>query len=284
MKHEYRNITKDEFISAILEFKTLKEIYKHLKIGKHGFNNLSEKYNVVYDDLINIEKLKEETRQRKIQNHKLSWERKTEEEKLSFRQKVSEANKEWWKNVDDNKKEEIKKNISLSLMTMDPEKKKRRLSLMGKSMSNKLLTRTDKEKDDFYNKVLMTKKRNNTFNASTLELNVYDILKSKFKQVYHNHKTNGYPFTCDFYIGDVDLYIECNFHWTHGGKPFEGTSDDLDKLSLWKEKAINSKFYVNAIDVWTSRDVRKKETFIKNKLNYKIYYTYDEFLFDFEIK
>ena len=34
------------------------------------------------------------------------------------------------------------------------------------------------------------------------------------------------PFACYFYIPSLDLFIECNYRWTHGGKPYEGTEDD----------------------------------------------------------
>ena len=40
------------------------------------------------------------------------------------------------------------------------------------------------------------------------------------------NKYDRYPFACDFYISSLDLFIECNYHWTHGGKPYEGTEDD----------------------------------------------------------
>ena len=33
------------------------------------------------------------------------------------------------------------------------------------------------------------------------------------------NKYDRYPFACDFYISSLDLFIECNYHWTHGGKP-----------------------------------------------------------------
>jgi hypothetical protein len=65
------------------------------------------------------------------------------------------------------------------------------------------------------------------------------------------------------------LYIEIQGTWTHGFHPFdENNKSDIDKLKLWKEKAITSNFYKGAIDVWTIRDVIKRETAKKNNLNY----------------
>ena len=63
------------------------------------------------------------------------------------------------------------------------------------------------------------------------------------------------------------MYIECNYHWTHGGHPFNpNNQEDVQKLNKWKLK--NSKFYDQAIYVWTILDIKKRNIAIKNKLNY----------------
>ena len=46
-------------------------------------------------------------------------------------------------------------------------------------------------------------------------------------------------------------------------------------LEEWKIKSKISKFYVNAIEVWTKRDVEKFEIAKKNKLNYITIYSKD---------
>lgn len=130
-------------------------------------------------------------------------------------------------------------------------------------------------------KIYSTKKANNSFNISEPENNVYQLLLSKFSQSnierqYFNKEL--YPFNCDFYIKSLDLYIECHFNWTHGGRPFDSTNEDCTKqLNDWKEKAKSSKFYQNAIYTWTDLDVRKLQTFMKNCLSYKIFYNYKDF-------
>lgn len=63
-----------------------------------------------------------------------------------------------------------------------------------------------------------------------------------------------------------------NLHWTHGGKPFTGSAEDLLLLAHWEEKARTSKFYRNAIVVWTQKDVEKYSYMEKNNLNFKIFY------------
>ena len=50
--------------------------------------------------------------------------------------------------------------------------------------------------------------------------------------------------------------------------------DDIEKLNKWKQK--NTKFYNNAIDVWTKRDQLKIKTAKDNNLNYKAFYSLNE--------
>ena len=74
---------------------------------------------------------------------------------------------------------------------------------------------------------------------------------------------------CDFYLPDYDLYIEINGIWTHGEHPFDPTDiKDIEQLNVWIEKSNHSKFYKNAINVWTKRDVLKRNTAKQNKLNF----------------
>ena len=92
--------------------------------------------------------------------------------------------------------------------------------------------------------------------------------------MYNNIKTqfsdNRYPFLCDFYIEKLDLFIEYNGHWTHGSHPFDiNNKNDILKLNYWRDKSVNSRFYNNAINVWTIRDTNKRQTAILNNLNYK---------------
>lgn len=91
------------------------------------------------------------------------------------------------------------------------------------------------------------------------------------------YKEERYPYFCDFYIPKKDLFIELNLFWTHGGKFFEGTVEDLNKLKIWKEKAKTSKFYRNAIKTWTIEDLEKLNYAKKNNLNYIALHEYEKF-------
>lgn len=128
-------------------------------------------------------------------------------------------------------------------------------------------------------KVYLTKKKNNSFNISKEEENLYKWLseQNKTKTIYRQYKDlKRYPYYCDFYIVEDDLFIELNYHWTHGEKPYDPNDLECQKqLAQWQEKAKTSQFYKQAIETWTIRDVEKRKCAIKNHLNYKVLYKSD---------
>lgn len=133
------------------------------------------------------------------------------------------------------------------------------------------------------NKSIQTKIKNNTINKSKLEDNVYEIILSKFNNVYRQYKTNVYPFACDFYIPELNLYIETNFHWTHGNEPFnENSKKCIDILNIWNKKSKESKFYRNAVKVWVVSDPLKRKTAKEHNLNWIEFFNMKEFMKWFE--
>ena len=63
------------------------------------------------------------------------------------------------------------------------------------------------------------------------------VLKENNINYKTQYKSELYPFCCDFYFPDNDLYLEINAHWTHGYHPFDSTNkDDLLLLEQWKKK------------------------------------------------
>lgn len=129
-------------------------------------------------------------------------------------------------------------------------------------------------------KISDTKRKNNSFNISKPEKEILKLLQSKFSNVKHQYKSEKYPFNCDFYIPDLDLYIEYQGHFTHNFKPFEGTSEDLEKIKLWKNK--NTKLYGIAIKVWTVRDPLKRQIAKENNLNWIEFFNMKQFMDWFE--
>ena len=157
-------------------------------------------------------------------------------------------------------------------------------------------TKSSQYKDKYKNKIYVeevtrktyqTKKINQSFTTSKLESIIYNLLKEKFPDCKRWYKEDPkYPFECDFYISFLDLFIEINFHWTHGFHPYNPQDPkDQETVRLWKEKAkeLNYKgkpkdFYKNAIYTWTVRDPLKRETARKNNLNWLEFFSMEEFL------
>ena len=105
-----------------------------------------------------------------------------------------------------------------------------------------------------------------TFNTSKPEEIVFNIL-SLIYDVKRQYRSDVYPFSCDFYIPILDLYIEYNGTWTHGGHPFDDTNEnDLSIVQSWKDK--HTKYYDNAIYTWTELDIRKRKVAHDNGLNH----------------
>lgn len=156
----------------------------------------------------------------------------------------------------------------------DIEKIKKKISLnVQKSMNKK----SKQEWNIICNKQYMTKKKNNSFNISKPEKIIESKLKEIFNNIHKQYKSKKYPFNCDFYIEDIDLYIEINFHWTHGYKPFNNTEEDKFFLKKWLNKSKNSKFYKKAILIWTQKDVVKRQTALNNKLNWIEFFNMEQF-------
>ena len=115
-------------------------------------------------------------------------------------------------------------------------------------------------------------------NESSWEAKLYNALiehNIKFEQ--HYNKDSRYPYQCDFYLIDTDTFIEINGFWMHGMHWFNSNNkDDLNKLTVWKEKAKTSNMYKVAITVWTKSDLEKRDYAIKNNLNYIVLWTLND--------
>ena len=127
-------------------------------------------------------------------------------------------------------------------------------------------------------KIYETKKRNHSFNVSTPENLIYERLSEKFGKVLRQYKSEKYPFACDFYIPEIDLYVEFQGIWTHGKEPYNPENPKHQEiLENWQEKAKTSEFYQNAIDIWTEVDPKKREVAKHSNLNWIEFFTIEEF-------
>ena len=124
-------------------------------------------------------------------------------------------------------------------------------------------------------KIYNIRKNNGTWSGSKEEDIIYNILLSKYKNIKRQYKSEKYPFACDFYIPEIDTYIEYQGSWTHGKEPYLGTSKQLEKVKLWESK--NTKFYTSAIKTWTITDVLKRKIANDNKLKYLEFFSIKDF-------
>ena len=145
-----------------------------------------------------------------------------------------------------------------------------------KEIKQKLINKQNSEEVKI--KIYQTKKNNNSFRNTKPEQEIYNTLLTKYNYVKREYKSKEYPFSCDFYIPALDLYIEYNGYWTHGYHKFDiNNLNDLTTLEIWKKQAETKKQYQNAIDTWTKRDINKFIIAEQNNLNYLVFYNLTEF-------
>ena len=125
-------------------------------------------------------------------------------------------------------------------------------------------------------KIYETMKRNGRFKMSKPERIILDFLLIEYPGTIYQYKDKErYPFKCDFYIPQKDVFIEYNGFWMHGKHRFNKESaEDLKILNEWKTKP--QKQYKLAIKIWTERDPLKYETAEKNGLKYVVL-NYEDF-------
>ena len=204
--------------------------------------------------------------QKSAETQKQNWQNKSEEETETWSKKQAEAHSST------NFKQKIKQiNIDYQANLTAEQKAEKALK---RSIANK--TTWNKNKKEILEKAYGTKKANKSFNSSKPENAYYNYLISKYSEndIIRQYKDERYPHACDFYIKSLDLFIELNIDWTHGGHPFNPENPaDINKLAVWQEKAKKSKFYQKAIETWTKLDVQKFKDAKYHNLNYKVYYT-----------
>lgn len=134
--------------------------------------------------------------------------------------------------------------------------------------------------EDVQQKIISTKKSRGTLNSSKAEKIAYSLLVDKFGEddVETQYKTDSrYPYACDFYIKSKDLFIELNASWLHCFHWFdENDEHDQARLQELFDKSQEGKpMYQRAIYIWTYDDLRKRETAMKNNLNYLVFWDND---------
>ena len=124
-------------------------------------------------------------------------------------------------------------------------------------------------------KINESKRKNHTFNTSKFEEEMFYYIKEKFPSVKRQYKDNiRYPWRCDFYIPELDYFIEVQGYYTHGKEPYNPNSIKHQVLvQRYKERYGTN---CQPVTIWIIKDVEKRECAKKNNLNFKEIWTLEE--------
>jgi glutathione peroxidase-family protein len=132
---------------------------------------------------------------------------------------------------------------------------------------------SDEKKLEKKQKEYETKKKNNSLFSSSAEDQFAKWLEENNYDFVRQYRSTEYPFNCDFYFPQLDLYVEIQGHWTHGGHPYdEHSENDKAIVDFWKN--TQSHYYANATYTWTDLDVRKRNIAKQNGINYVEIFAY----------
>ena len=263
-------------VDSPMKFSKIKEKSKQTCLEKYGVENISqffetkekykqtclEKYNV--DNPFKLEKTKinshskeAKEKQRKTCLEKYGVENSFQSEEV--RQKYKENYKRKYGVENPFQNEIIKEKIKQTCLEKYG---------VDRAIKNPLIS----------NKVINTRIKNNTWTTSKLEEKLYLYIKEKFPSVIRQYKDKErYPYFCDFYIPELDLFLELNGTWTHGNHPYDMNSkEDNSILNIWKEKSKEHPMYLAAIKTWVVSDVNKRNKAKENHLNFKEVWNLDE--------
>ena len=145
----------------------------------------------------------------------------------------------------------------------------------GKSLKHKInmsaIMSSDEMQEHRYN--VMTK--NHSFNTSKPEEELYLYIKEKFPSVKRQYKDKlRYPYNCDFYIPELDYFIELQGYYTHNTHPYNPNSI-LDQVLVERYKDRYGP-KCQAITIWTLKDPEKRDCAKRNNLNFEEIWNLEE--------
>ena len=128
--------------------------------------------------------------------------------------------------------------------------------------------------------IKLKRKRNNIIEE---EKYIREKLQDKFGSILFNYVDNKYPFHCDFYIPNHDIYIEYQGFEGHNDHPFNyNNPNDIQILLKWAELADLKKIdkrnkYLAYIATWVERDPLKRKVAKINNLKWFEFFTIKQF-------
>ena len=134
-----------------------------------------------------------------------------------------------------------------------------------------------KDKEKFLENIEETNSKR--FNSSDEKV-IYSKLCDLFGEnnILKEYKSKNYPWNCDFYIKNLNTYIEYQGTWSHFEAPWSGTiNQKLKALNILNKTTEKTKGrYLNAIKTWTITDCAKRKWARINNLNWIEFFNMDE--------
>lgn len=113
---------------------------------------------------------------------------------------------------------------------------------------------------------------------SKWEFQVFRLLASRFGTSdvfcqYGIHPSDKrYPHNCDFYIKSLDLFIELNLHFCHGGHWFDVSNpQDVERLEMLRTKG-HPGHYKAMLTYWAGKDVVKRQKAAASGINFLVFW------------
>ena len=145
----------------------------------------------------------------------------------------------------------------------------------GKSLKHKINMSTIMSSDEMQEHRYKVMTKNHSFNASKPEEELYLYIKEKFPSVKRQYKDKlRYPYNCDFYIPELDYFIELQGYYTHNTHPYNPNSI-LDQVLVERYKERYGP-KCQAITIWTIKDPEKRDCAKHNHLNFKEIWNLEE--------
>ena len=145
----------------------------------------------------------------------------------------------------------------------------------GKSLKHKINMSTIMSSDEMQEHRYNVMTKNHSFNTSKPEEELYLYIKEKFPSVKRQYKDKlRYPYNCDFYIPELDYFIELQGYYTHNTHPYNPNSiSDQVLVERYKERYGPK---CQAITIWTIKDPEKRDCAKRNNLNFKEVWSLEE--------
>ena len=145
----------------------------------------------------------------------------------------------------------------------------------GKSLKHKINMSTIMSSDEMQEHRYNVMAKNHSFNTSKPEEELYLYIKEKFPSVKRQYKDKlRYPYNCDFYIPELDYFIELQGYYTHNTHPYNPNSiSDQVLVERYKERYGPK---CQAITIWTLKDPEKRDCAKRNHLNFKEVWALEE--------